>query len=79
MFIHIGGSQIVFCSDLVGIFNYNLSENDINRNLIDNHLTGTGPIRTNADRPKSFVVTNRQVYTSPISPLTLSRRRSASR
>lgn len=78
MFIHIGGAQIVFNSDLIGIFNYNILENNVNRNLTDSLLTEMVPVKSSSDRPKSLVVTNGRVYTSPISPLTLSRRRNTS-
>jgi len=78
MFIHIGGAQIVFYSDLIGIFNYDILENNVNRNLTDSFLTKMVPVKSSSDRPKSLVVTNERVYTSPISPLTLSRRRNAS-
>jgi len=78
MFIHIGGAQIVFNSDLIGIFNYNILEYNVNRNLTDSLLTEIVPVKSSSDRPKSLVVTNGRVYTSPISPLTLSRRRNTS-
>ena len=78
MFLHIGGAQIVFYSDLVGIFNYEVTENSINRSLLDSPLSETVNLTSKSDHPKSFIVTDDRVYTSPISPLTLSRRRNSS-
>ena len=78
MFLHIGGSQIVFYSDLVGIFNYKLMENSENNSILNSPLTETVNLISKSDHPKSFVVTDRRIYTSPISPLTLSRRRNSS-
>jgi hypothetical protein len=78
MFLHIGGAQIVFNSDLIGIFNYDLMENNDNRNLLKNHLTETVRVMPRTEHPKSFVITTSQIYTSPISPLTLSRRKNRS-
>lgn len=75
MFVHIGGSQIVFSKEVIGIFNLNSGESEINQeflNTISNHPTS---ILSGSERHKSFIVTDRKVYISPISPLTLSKRR----
>lgn len=78
MFLHIGGSQIVFNNELIGIFRIDLTDNPVNRDF----LKASGKVFTASDSknrfPKSFIVTDRDVQFSPISPLTLSRRQKGS-
>jgi len=78
MFLHIGGSQIVFNRELIGIFNLDLKDKSVNKQFLDSASKRSLKTSCSSDRPKSFVVTDRRVYTSPISPLTLSRRRNSS-
>lgn len=81
MFLHIGGSQIIFSNDLIGIFDYNLAETDSGNNSIfydKGNLNKTAQ-KNGSDIPKSFIVTDSKVFVSPISPLTLSKRQKNSR
>lgn len=78
MFLHIGNSQIVFNRELIGIFNLDRTDKNVNKQFLDSASDSSLETSCNSDRPKSFVVTDRCVYTSPISPLTLSRRRNSS-
>ncbi len=81
MFLHIGGSQIVFINDLIGIFDYNLAESDsVNKSIFDKkgNINKTAQ-KNGSDIPKSFIVTDSKVFVSPISPLTLSKRQNNSR
>ena len=77
MFLHIGGAQIVFNRELIGIFKINMTDEEENAGFIaaaDAQPKGIkGP-----GCPKSFVLTDRNIYLSPISPLTLSRRKNMS-
>ncbi len=68
MFIHIGGDTMVRLSDIIGIF-------DIQAKLSPNQQLGSNQ-RIEAPGPdiKSFVLTNHQVYYSPVSSQTLKRR-----
>lgn len=81
MYLHIGGSQIVFTHELIGIFDYSLFEADGNNNSIfletvkDNKVNN----KISSDLPKSFIVTEQDIFVSPISPLTLSRRQRKNR
>ena len=78
MFLHIGGSQIVFNNELIGIFKIDLTDNPVNSDFLktSGKILPTGDV---SDRvPKSFVVTDQDVQFSPISPLTLSRRQKCS-
>ncbi len=78
MFLHIGGAEIVFTRELIGIFHLNLEKSDINNDFINNASFKPAGTGTGSERHKSFVVTGKDVYLSPISPLTLSRRRNNS-
>ncbi len=78
MFLHIGGSHIVFYNELVGIFNLDLKESEINEEFINNTSNNSSSLLAGSKNHKSFVVTDRTVYLSPISPRTLSMRRNCS-
>ncbi len=75
MFLHIGGAEIVFTRELIGIFHLDPEKSDINKDFINNASLKPAGTGTGSERHKSFVVTCRNAYLSPISPLTLSRRR----
>lgn len=79
MFVHIGGSQIVFNKELIGIFNLENEENVINHEFLNTASNHPTSILSGSERHKSFVVTDRNVYISPIAPLTLSKRRNISK
>jgi extracellular matrix regulatory protein B len=77
MFLHIGGSQIVFTRELIGIFKVNNAAEDENAEFLT--AAGFKPVEIKGSgRPKSFVLTDRQIFFSPISPLTISRRKNIS-
>ncbi len=79
MFVHIGGSQIVFNSELIGIFSLDNMESEINTEFLNTASNHPTSILSGSERHKSFVVTDRKVYISPIAPLTLSKRRNISK
>lgn len=74
MFLHVGGSQIVFHNELIGIFKLNLEDSPVNRRFLESSNLSVVNQHLSGQPPKSFVVTDRAVKLSPISPLTLSRR-----
>ncbi|MFO7952875.1 MAG: DUF370 domain-containing protein [Bacillota bacterium] len=79
MFLHIGNSKIIFNNNLIGIFNFDANENYVNHKVLEN--ASFDAINNNVkgnDRPKSFIVTDKNVFISPISPLTLSKRYNSS-
>ncbi len=78
MFLHIGGSEIVFSSELIGIFNLDPDDNSVNESLLNTMTNNPVSIISGSKRQKSFIVTSNNVYISPISPLTLSKRRNSS-
>jgi hypothetical protein len=74
MFLHIGGSQIVFDYELVGIFDINLAdyaEKPARDRLNLPEISLSGGYK---DKPKSFILTDKYLYLSPIAPQTLARR-----
>lgn len=78
MFLHIGGSEIVFSSELIGIFNLVPDDNSANERFLNTVTNNPVSIISGSKRHKSFIVTTKNVYISPISPLTLSKRRNSS-
>ncbi len=79
MFLHIGNSKIIFNQDLIGIFNVDSTDENVNRHFYKNASYDALSILYGHDQPKSYIVTRSKVYMSPISPLTLSRRHKYSR
>ncbi len=74
MFLHIGSSQIVFNNELIGIFDYNLNLNNTNLTLKDKHKSAFLPAELGSEKPKSVILTDHNLYFSPISAITLARR-----
>ena len=74
MFLHIGGSQIVFDYELIGIFDISLAggANIVAPNRLNSN--GVALYGAHKDKPKSLVLTDKDYYLSPIAPLTLARR-----
>jgi regulator of extracellular matrix RemA (YlzA/DUF370 family) len=74
MFLHIGGSQIVFDNELIGIFDIN--QVDGAEILASGRLNSRGiAVQSGSrDKPKSLVLTEHSLYLSPIAPLTLAKR-----
>lgn len=77
MFLHVGGSQIVFSNELIGIFNYDPGQSEINREFLHNPSAKHVNALTGTSDPKSFILSDHTIYISPVSPLTLSRRKTA--
>lgn len=78
MFLHIGNSKIVFNDDLIGIFNLDPMAGQENKQLLKSASFDALYDHASNDHPKSFIVTENEIYMSPISPLTLFRRHNSS-
>jgi len=74
MYIHTGNSRIVFKQELIGIFNYNLFCSEHSENNLKFREQNLQPPKKNRERNQSIIVTDREVFSSPISPLTLAGR-----
>lgn len=79
MYLHIGDARIVFSRELIGIFKYDQNDSTTNREFLDSLPEGGIKVIAKSERPKSFIVTDKRVFISPISPLTLGRRLKNSR
>lgn len=78
MFLHIGNSKIVFNEELIGIFNLDSQAAQVNECLLESASYDALYHHSLNDQPKSFIVADRKVFMSPISPLTLFRRHNSS-
>lgn len=75
MFLHIGGSRIIFHKEIIGIFNLNLRQNPVNKQFLET-APDTGFLQASEfEKNKTFIVTSKKVYLSPIAPTTLARRK----
>ncbi len=78
MFLHIGNSKIIFKRDLIGIFNLDSLAAQVNRSVLESASHEALYNYSGNDQVKSFIITDKKAYMSPISPLTLSRRHNSS-
>lgn len=74
MFIHIGASRVVFHNELIGIFSLETGKTEANTFFLSAPLSGKDQDHLLSERAKSFIVTDKQVYYSSISPQTLAKR-----
>lgn len=72
MYLHIGGSGVVRADDLLGIFDIRISDRQCNREFLQ--VSAVDRREGGRKEYKSFVVTPRKVYFSPIAPGTLKKR-----
>lgn len=74
MFLHIGYSRIVFKKDLIGIFHMNLRSNPINKQFLESSSKENLYRNSKLDECRSFIVTENDLFFSPVVPATLARR-----
>lgn len=75
MFIHLGGDTIVPTKDVIAIIDMKMAKESKSTLEFLQIAEDEGFITNIAgDRPKSFVITTKQVYLTPISSTTLQRR-----
>lgn len=78
MFLHIGKSHVVYLKDIIGIFNLEIKNNQVNNQFLESSL-GTKITEEEKENNSSFVITAQKVFYSPISSLTLQKRTGKSR
>lgn len=78
MFIHIGGTAMVRLSDIIGIFDVSTAESPDTKNYLDLARHANSMETVEVGEVKSLIITNKRVYYSPISSLTLKKRASMS-
>jgi uncharacterized protein YqgQ len=74
MYLHTGNGRIIFKRELIGIFNYDLFDSDkfaSNKKILQQN---NDQLQVNKGRNQSIIVTDRKVFSAPISPLTLAGR-----
>lgn len=75
MYIHLGGDMIIRSNKVIAILDKQIKElSQDNRNLFQNHKKKKNIISVSDDEPMSIVITDDEIYYSPISSLTLKRR-----
>ena len=73
MFLHIGNSRVVSLDEVIGIFNLELKNNQVNNQFLES-FPGERLTRKEEELCNTFIITEKKVYYSPISPLTLQKR-----
>ncbi len=75
MYIHIGGEYAVQMKEIVGIMDMeNTSTSRVTRDFLRKMEEEGRVITTSPDLPKSFVVTGKYVYITPVTSATLEKR-----
>ena len=75
MFLHIGEDTLIRDKEIIGIFDMDTSTvNKATRDYLKKAEQEKRVVYVNYDLPKCFVVTNKNVYISPINTSTLSKR-----
>lgn len=75
MYLHLGEDTVVKDKDIIGIFDIDTSTiNKATRDYLAKAEKDKKVIYVNYDLPKSFVVTDKKVFVSPINTSTLNKR-----
>ena len=75
MFIHLGDNAVIPKKDIIGIFDIdNTSVSAATRNFLNKAAKEDRVIYINNELPKSFIVTEYEVYISSLASATLTRR-----
>ncbi|MEW5953056.1 MAG: extracellular matrix regulator RemB [Bacillota bacterium] len=75
MFLHLGGNTIIPKKDIIAIINIKTSSTQATREFLE-IANDEGFIKTisKEGKEKSFIITNKEIYISPISCSTLKKR-----
>ncbi|MGI6307654.1 MAG: extracellular matrix regulator RemB [Dethiobacteria bacterium] len=73
MFLHIGNSRVVHLQEIIGIFNLEIKDNQVNTQFLESS-SGDQISAKEKEKNNSFVITTDKVFYSPISSLTLQKR-----
>lgn len=76
MFLHLGADTVIPVRDVIAITDYKLSRSAINEEFIHTMREEQLIVNVSENNPKSFVITDKTVYLSAISALTLKKRSS---
>lgn len=73
MFLHIGNSRVVSLQEIIGIFNLELKNVQVNNQFLES-FPSERLTREEEELCNTFIITKDKVFYSPISPLTLQKR-----
>ncbi|WP_059050455.1 extracellular matrix regulator RemB [Paenibacillus senegalimassiliensis] len=75
MYIHLGGEKVILSSELVAIFDITIEKSSkISKQFIQHALKEKNVVRIGEEEAKSIVVTQDEIYYSPISSATLKKK-----
>ncbi|MFA9458366.1 extracellular matrix regulator RemB [Halalkalibacter sp. AB-rgal2] len=74
MFIHLGGDIMVRSKEIIAILNHDAKEQAITADFLKREQKSKQTTIISSDYIKSIVLTNKEIYYSPVSSLTLNRR-----
>ncbi|MDG5789398.1 DUF370 domain-containing protein [Evansella sp. AB-P1] len=75
MFIHLGGDMVLRSNKVIAILDYQSKEvSQDNEVFIEHNELNKKTVSISNDNPKSIVITENEIYLSPISSHTLKRR-----
>lgn len=75
MYIHLGGEKVILSSELVAIFDISIEQSSkISKQFISHAFEEKNVVRIGEEEAKSIVVTQNEIYYSPISSATLKKK-----
>lgn len=75
MLLHLGGNISILKEEIIAIFDYETTRNDVSKEFLDIARTENKIIEINStEKNKSIVMLKDKIYISPISSLTLQKR-----
>ncbi|HEX2953174.1 MAG TPA: extracellular matrix/biofilm biosynthesis regulator RemA family protein [Bacillota bacterium] len=74
MYLHLGGETVVKVSEVVAILNLENLSIASAQTFLKKSIETRDNLNKDQDEPKSLIITNDKVYTSPISSFTLMKR-----
>jgi len=74
MFLHLGADMVIPLSDVIAITDMKLEKSSINKEFLNKMHDEKKIIDISEKNAKSFIITNKIVYLSAISSLTLKKR-----
>lgn len=75
MYLHVGGNTVVSMKRVIGIFDYSLTDSKINTEFLEAYYRDKKKIFIDENlKTKSYVITDKEIYYSPIATVTLKKR-----
>lgn len=75
MYIHLGGEKVILSSELIAIFDITIEKSSkISKQFISHALAEKNVVHIGEEDAKSIVVTQKEIYYSPISSATLKKK-----